>query len=71
MKPLEIQAERIRRGYSREFMAEQLGISKNSYRLKERGRAKFDDSQKVIMATVLGLSLSQVNDIFFDGKLPE
>ncbi len=70
MKPLEIKGARARLGYTQQFMADQLGISAGSYSAKERGDTKFADNEKVQVAKLLKLSLSEMNDFLFDGVLP-
>ena len=70
MKPLEIKGARTRLGFTQKFMAEQLDISVDTYRKKERGSIKFADDEKVAVAKLLGLTAEQVNDFFFDGQLP-
>jgi DNA-binding XRE family transcriptional regulator len=70
MKPLEIKGARTRLGYTTSYMAYLLGIADDSYRKKERGIVKFSDEEKVVVAKALELSAQQVNDYFFDGKLP-
>ena len=70
MKPLEIKGARTRLGLSQKYMAEQLGICEASYGKKEQGRVRFTDPEKVIVARVLDLTAAQVNDYFFDGKMP-
>lgn len=70
MKPLEIKGARTRLGYKTSYMAALLGISDDSYRKKERGIVKFSDEEKVIVAKALKFSPQEVNEYFFDGKLP-
>ena len=70
MKPLEIKGARTRLGLSQKDMAKQLNIAEPSYSKKECGRTRFTDSEKVIVAQVLGLTAAQVNDYFFDGMMP-
>ena len=48
-----IKAERIRKGFTQEDMAKKLGISANSYGLKERGKRSFDLNEfRVICQTL-------------------
>ena len=70
MKPLEIKGARTRLGYTQQYMADRLKISLDTYRKKEKGVIKFADSEKVVVARLLGLTAQQVNDFFFDGQLP-
>lgn len=64
MKPLEIKGARTRLGYTQQYMAEQLDISVDTYRKKERGVIKFADAEKVKVTHLLGLTAEQVNDFF-------
>ena len=57
-------------GFSQKQMADALGISESSYQKKEAGDIRFSDSEKVAVAKILGLSMDQVNQIFFGGELP-
>lgn len=70
MRPLEIKGARTRLGLSQKYMAEQLDITEASYGKKERGIVRFTDTEKVIVARVLGFNAVQVNDYFFDGMMP-
>lgn len=70
MKPLEIKGARTRLGLSQKYMAEKLGITADSYGKKERDIVRFTDPEKVIVAQVLKLTAGQVNEYFFDGKMP-
>ncbi len=70
MKPLEIKGARTRLGLSQKDMAEKLGITADSYGKKERDIVRFTDPEKVIVAQVLELTACQVNEYFFDGKMP-
>ena len=65
-----IRAIRKALGYSAKRMGDTLGMSESSYRLKETGKVNFSDREKIIVTEVLGLSTSQFNEVFFDGKLP-
>ena len=57
-------------GFSQKQMADALGISVSSYQKKEAGDIRFSDGEKVMVAKILGLSMDQVNQIFFGGELP-
>ena len=65
-----IRAMRKGYGFTQKYMAENLGMSVSTYQNKEKGRVRFSDKEKVSMARILQLAADQVNDIFFDGKLP-
>lgn len=69
MKPLEIKGARTRLGLTQQYMADELEISVDSYRKKERGIIKFTDTEKIRMANILNLDFEQVNNFFFDGQL--
>lgn len=70
MKSLELKGTRVKRGYTQVDAAKALGISVTAYCDRETGKREFDDSQKLLLIGLLGLSLQEANDIFFDGKLP-
>lgn len=70
MKPLEIKGARTRLGLTQQYMADQLGISVDSYRKKERGIIKFTDPEKIQMMALLDLNMMQFNEFFYDGLLP-
>ena len=71
MKPLEIKGARTRLGYTQQKLADVLGISVHSYRKKESGAVKFTEKEKFELARILGFSLSQLDEILFDGELSE
>lgn len=70
MDSLKLEFARREKGKSPKDMAQAIGKTENSYRKKERGEVAFSDDDKIIIANELDLTLSQVNEIFFDGKLP-
>lgn len=70
MKPLEIKAARIRRGFTQQYMADKLGMSLPSYRMKERGEIRFATNEIGPLATLLKLTPDEINDFLFDGELP-
>lgn len=70
MKPLEVKGARARLGYKQKFMADNLGISVSTYRKKESGAIRFSDKEKLLMTEILELTPKQMNDFFYDGKLP-
>lgn len=70
MKPREIKGARTRLGYTQQFMADQLNMTKDSYAKRETGVVRFTDKQKVQVARLLELSPWQMNDFLYDGELP-
>lgn len=70
MNLLKIRASRVEHGYSTHDAAEALGISDDAYRRRERGDVKFTEREIPIIANLYSMSAKQVNDYFFDGKLP-
>lgn len=70
MIPLEIKGARTRLGLTQKYMADQLGISVNSYQKKESGKIPFTEKQKFGVTKILGFTLTQMNDFLFDGQLP-
>lgn len=70
MKPREIKGARTRLGYTQQFMADQLNMTKDSYAKRETGVVRFTDTQKVQVARLLELTPLQMNDFLYDGALP-
>lgn len=75
MEPFEkkldwIRGARCARKYSQKHMANALGISAASYQKREAGAVPFSDEEKIAIAKIFDLSIDQINEIFFDGKLP-
>lgn len=70
MKALELKFARMRAGKSQDDMAAVIGKSRVSYSKKERGEVRFDDDEIVEVSRELNLTSEQVNDIFFDSRLP-
>lgn len=70
MNRLELEYARKRKEKSKADMAAAIGKSVVSYANKERGKTKFSDEEKVIVARELDLTHEEVNAIFFDGSLP-
>ena len=71
LKSNEIKAERIRRKFTQQYMADVLGISVHSYRKKENGFIPFTEKEKFEIATILNLSFEQFDDFLFDNKIKE
>lgn len=69
-KPNEIKGARSRLGLTQKYMADGLGLSEAHYGKKERGEVEFTRAEVPKVAELLGLNWTQVNDYFFDGKLP-
>ena len=70
MDSLKLEFARRAKGKTREDMARAIKKTVNSYNKKERGEVAFSDDEKVIISNELGLTMEQVSEIFFDGKLP-
>lgn len=70
MKPNEVKAARVRLGYTQRDVADRLGLTLCTYRVKESGKVNFKDTEKATLARVLELTPSQMNDFLFDGILP-
>lgn len=51
-------------------MAKLIKKSTSSYIKKRRGKVKFENDEIIIIAKAFGLSLQEVNIIFFNGDLP-
>jgi len=70
MKPLELKAERVRRGYTQKDVAEGIGMKLASYNKKENGVNEFSDLEKKQLSDFLGFTPYQLNYILYDGLLP-
>lgn len=64
-----LKSKRVLRGISQAEIAEGLGISLTSYNKKETGKIEFKRDEIEKIAKILKLSISDVNEIFFDRKL--
>lgn len=55
-------------GYNQKEFAELLGISKNSYYLKENGKVSFNDKEKMIFKNKVSNIFPEItiDDIFFN-----
>ena len=71
MESLKLEFARREKGKTKKDMADAIGKSETSYAKKERGEVAFSDDEKITVAKELELTLEQVGDIFFDGKLPK
>ena len=70
MSPNKIKAKRVLKGFTQSQVAELLKMKSQTYMLKEKGKSTFTDSEKISLAIALELTLQDVNEIFFDGLLP-
>ncbi len=71
MNSTELMAVRVRNSKRRTDIAQILGLKYDAYSRKERGMSNFTPRQIVLITKELGLTYEQVNDIFFDGELPQ
>ena len=61
---------RAYKGYRQYEMADIIGISRQTYNYKENGRLSFTSEEIIKISIQLNLRLDEVNEIFFNGKLP-
>lgn len=64
-----LKSKRVLKGISQSEMAERLGISLVTYNKKETGKIEFKRDEIEKIAVILELSISDVDEIFFDKKL--
>lgn len=64
-----LRGKRAEHSLSQEEMANNLGVTRLTYRLKETGDREFTNSEMRKIASVLSLGLNEINTIFFDSKL--
>ncbi len=69
MNSVELTVARTRKHKSRKDMAEVIGRTGSCYAQKETGKSPFTKAEMVAVAKSLELSISQFNEIFFDGDL--
>lgn len=71
MNVRKLKAKRVEFGLSQKDLAKVLGISAKNMCIKEcDNRNRFTIDEIITIARELRLSLKDINDIFFDGKLP-
>ena len=56
-------------GKTQPEMANELGMTTKSYNHKENNKAPIKVEEALNIALILGMTLDDVNDIFFDSKL--
>ena len=66
----ELRGARAKYGYSGVEMGRRLGVSKQTYFLKENGIRHFTDEEKMKLVSELELTFDQFNTIFYKGGLP-
>ena len=69
MKSLELKAEIARSGYTAKSLAAVIGMPTQTLSNKIAGKTEFKGSEITAIARMLNLNISQVNQIFFDGKV--
>ncbi|MPN14799.1 hypothetical protein SDC9_162128 [bioreactor metagenome] len=65
-----LKAARVKLGYSTGDMANEINKCRSSYIKKENGDVVFTDQEIFLVSQKLLLTMEDVNDIFFDSKLP-
>ena len=61
---------RYYKGYKQYQMADIIGLSRQTYNYKENGKLPFTSEEIIKISIQLNLRLEEVNDIFFNGQLP-
>lgn len=71
MNVRKLKAKRVEFGLSQKDLAKVLGISTKTMCIKEcDNRNRFNIDEIITIAQEMRLSIKDINDIFFDGKLP-
>jgi transcriptional regulator with XRE-family HTH domain len=65
-----LKSKRVLKGFTQREIAEKLGVTEKTYNHKEQGKVVFKPTEIVITSGVLGLTISEVNEIFFNNNLP-
>ncbi len=71
MNSRKLMAKRVEKGLTIQDMANILGISKNAYWFKEKGRTSFKREELKKVIKTLNLSKDDFIEIFFDDLLSE
>ncbi|HEN6739015.1 TPA: helix-turn-helix transcriptional regulator [Streptococcus agalactiae] len=67
---LRVKAERIAKGYTQDYMAEQMGWSDRArYAKRENGIVSFDADELAKVVHILGFSKDQIGIFFTDNVL--
>jgi DNA-binding XRE family transcriptional regulator len=61
----EFKAVRLQKGHTQQSLATVLGLAKSSISKKERGLIKFTVNEIMVLKNLLGLSVEEVDRIFF------
>lgn len=70
MNRKEIKLQRERLDLYQAEVAKRMNMKLNTYRKKESGASPFSDAEKLALGRILKLTPVQLNDFFYDGKLP-
>lgn len=65
-----LKSKRTLKGFTQKNVADLLNITGKTYNLKELGKVDFKLHEIIKLSNNLDLSESEINDIFFDNKLP-
>lgn len=66
-----LEQARVDRGVMYKFIAERCGMQRSLLCKRMHGRGKFTVDEARDIALALRLTYDELNEIFFDGKLPE
>lgn len=66
-----LKSKRVLKGLYQYDLAEILGISHKTYNFKENGKILFSIDESLKISSCLDLTLKEVDEIFFDNKLPK
>lgn len=69
MNQKEMRAAIARCGISKRDIAARLGVSEQALYNKMNGKAEFKNSEIIKLSEMLGLSMNEVNIIFFSGAV--
>lgn len=60
MRKNKIKAGRAEKGFTQDFVAKELGITKPTYCLKENGKRQFTENEMIGLSKVLNKSLDEL-----------
>ena len=58
------------KGMTQADVAKAIGITPNAYSNKLHNRTCFTDDEKIVLAKLFQMNLSEFNDAFYEGMLP-
>lgn len=65
-----LKSKRVFKGILQKNAAQKLGLTEKTYNHKENGKIQFKANEILIISIILGLTMEDINEIFFNNSLP-